>query len=373
MTAGDLNRNWTLSEQIFDVPQPVLDGLFEAAVGRQGWAEALQRTARHFRSEAAVMVSYNDTSEVTVGSEEIVELGHRYNEEGWATRDVRARAALSLRRQAVIVDQDIGPLEDLVRTPFYAEFMGPAGYAWHAAVKFQAGGRLWALSFQRGTDNVPFSLEEKESLERFTGPLTMIGLIANETLRARLHGTLDGLQSIRRAALAIDCDATVLERNMAAEALDGEVYCVRSRRLAAGVREDDERLAEFVAGLFSGTSAGPRQIIVGSVSGCSYAIKGMPLSLFSDHPFGGATAVLIMTNVDPAPAVRKTDFAPLFGLTPAEGQLADLVGSGHSLDDACEVLAITRNTARDRLKSVFVKTGTHRQSELVRLWLRLQM
>jgi DNA-binding CsgD family transcriptional regulator len=46
------------------------------------------------------------------------------------------------------------------------------------------------------------------------------------------------------------------------------------------------------------------------------------------------------------------------------------LAEGVSLDDIAERRDITRNTAKSQLHSVFAKTGTSRQSELVSMVLR---
>ncbi len=61
----------------------------------------------------------------------------------------------------------------------------------------------------------------------------------------------------------------------------------------------------------------------------------------------------------------------LFSLTPTEGRLADLLLQGLEVREAAERLRITLATARFHLKRIFVKTRTHRQSELMRLMLSL--
>ena len=72
---------------------------------------------------------------------------------------------------------------------------------------------------------------------------------------------------------------------------------------------------------------------------------------------------------DPGHAVepRKQAIASLFGLTPAEAGLSLQLANGLTLDEAAEVLSVSRNTARAHLRAVFAKTGVTRQSGLVRL------
>jgi DNA-binding CsgD family transcriptional regulator len=54
-----------------------------------------------------------------------------------------------------------------------------------------------------------------------------------------------------------------------------------------------------------------------------------------------------------------------FGLTPAEVRLVLRLVSGDSLRSAAKALGIKYETVRTHLKSIFQKTGTRRQAELV--------
>ena len=54
-----------------------------------------------------------------------------------------------------------------------------------------------------------------------------------------------------------------------------------------------------------------------------------------------------------------------FGLTPAEARLALHLVAGETLRSAEAKLSMTYETARTHLKSIFQKTGTCRQAELV--------
>jgi DNA-binding CsgD family transcriptional regulator len=57
----------------------------------------------------------------------------------------------------------------------------------------------------------------------------------------------------------------------------------------------------------------------------------------------------------------------VFGLTPREAELAIKLASGESLYDSANGLKISLGTARVHLRSIFFKTGTERQHQLVSL------
>ena len=69
---------------------------------------------------------------------------------------------------------------------------------------------------------------------------------------------------------------------------------------------------------------------------------------------------------DEGPGIPQADFLEIrFGLSPAEARLVVLLFAGASLRSCAKALGIKYETARSYLKSVFQKTGTHRQAELV--------
>ena len=75
--------------------------------------------------------------------------------------------------------------------------------------------------------------------------------------------------------------------------------------------------------------------------------------------------LLIDPELTPAPPLEA--LRSLYGLTEAEARLTCGLLKGERLEDYAEHTGISMNTARTHLKSVFAKTDTNRQAELVRL------
>lgn len=85
---------------------------------------------------------------------------------------------------------------------------------------------------------------------------------------------------------------------------------------------------------------------------------------------GENTAAAVMVFIRDAaakPQVSGALLTELFGLTRAEASLALQLVQGLSLDEAAAASGISRYTARAQLTSVFAKTQTHRQPQLVSL------
>jgi DNA-binding CsgD family transcriptional regulator len=84
------------------------------------------------------------------------------------------------------------------------------------------------------------------------------------------------------------------------------------------------------------------------------------------------TRTLYVTDPEREPSVSGEGLRHLFNLTPAETALAREILEGHCVESAALRLGVGTETARSRLKVIFRKTRTHRQSDLMRLLLVAQ-
>jgi DNA-binding CsgD family transcriptional regulator len=79
--------------------------------------------------------------------------------------------------------------------------------------------------------------------------------------------------------------------------------------------------------------------------------------------------VMMLDGTQPVVA-RDPDLQQLFGFTPGETKLANLLMAGKSMAESCDDLGICPSTGCSHLRKMFKKTGSHRQGELVALLLR---
>jgi DNA-binding CsgD family transcriptional regulator len=72
--------------------------------------------------------------------------------------------------------------------------------------------------------------------------------------------------------------------------------------------------------------------------------------------------------LDPTADLRAqvARFGAKFGLTPAESRVLEEIIRGNGLPSAAARLKISGTTARTHADSILEKTGTHRQTELIR-------
>jgi DNA-binding CsgD family transcriptional regulator len=73
----------------------------------------------------------------------------------------------------------------------------------------------------------------------------------------------------------------------------------------------------------------------------------------------------LMPSANEGQKLQADLLADRFNLAHAEARLVVHLVQGASLKSSAEALGVKYETARSYLKSVFLKTGTHRQAELV--------
>jgi DNA-binding CsgD family transcriptional regulator len=100
-------------------------------------------------------------------------------------------------------------------------------------------------------------------------------------------------------------------------------------------------------------------------------VQVLPVDGAARSPFLGARAILVLNDLAREQRPELVLLKQLFDFTAAEARLARLIASGVSPEQAAETIGVVRETVRNQLKSIFAKTGTHRQSELVALLSRL--
>ena len=195
-----------------------------------------------------------------------------------------------------------------------------------------------------------------------------------ETSEAGLSAALDQSET---AIFLLDGRGRLLKLNATGDRLiaKGNVLCLRDGLLRPRLKEDRSEFDRLV-GLTCATGAG-RALSPGGVM-LLHRPVGRPLHckltpFYSDKSFFEVSPSAILFVNDPAsqPASRGEVLRLLYGLTPSEAQLADLLLAGETVATAAEKRHITEESARTQLKTILRQTGTNRQAELIRLMLNI--
>jgi DNA-binding CsgD family transcriptional regulator len=360
----------------------LLDAIYSAAFDIDGWQSVCDQVAEHADAVGSVLICSRPELRPfnMCRSDSIGELMDEYVREAWYLRDARSigvqKAGLSgsFFCNGYVLDSQLMSPEQMEREPFYADLLARHGLKWFCGLRIGDNGDWAALSVNRGLDQDDFGSEYISTLLRYARHMTRAAKVAEIASFTRLDAALQSFEATATPAFAIDALGLVLRHNAAAEGMLGHGLSVSGRRLVCDLIEDQPALDRLVSQLARFTPAGDLKdpVVIRQRDGIPTCLaRGCPLRGPPVDIFAGPTSILFVQPLQrtPKPVARLLQEA--FGLSPKQAQLAELLSVGQTLRQAAEQLGITYTTARDHLKIVFLRTGTHRQAELVALVGRL--
>jgi DNA-binding CsgD family transcriptional regulator len=214
--------------------------------------------------------------------------------------------------------------------------------------------------------------EEERILASFTQRLIEIAAVSGA--RGSGSSPTAALNAMRLPAIALDRDGFVADVNAAADAVFDNNIKIRDRRLF--IRDPDARalLKDAIDQSRTPSWLNPstvEPVIVPRTDKLPVIVRIWPFEGPSHPPGQDVHALLTLNALGPKPGPPAAILAKTFRLTPSEAKLACIIARGAPPDIAARELKISRETARNQLKSVFAKTDTHRQSELVALLMQI--
>ncbi len=145
-----------------------------------------------------------------------------------------------------------------------------------------------------------------------------------------------------------------------------------SGRLAANDANENARLnrllrESILTASSSGNSAGG-VVSINADRSVGLRMQVMPFPVEVDNLLTvtkGVFAVVFLTSSSLKFSLSREQLSMLYNLTERESQLATLLCEGLSLEQIAEHQGVKASTLRKQLKSIYAKTDTHRQGELI--------
>lgn len=232
-----------------------------------------------------------------------------------------------------------------------------------------------ATGVTAGTANAPKynGLEEHPLLQRLTPHFAR-----SANLRNRVQ-ELEQQQVIRQMEIAllplglvwIGAGQKVVTANSRAmellSAQDG--LGIHEDQLRAWITTDTERLTIALAAALRPADRKGRLLAIrrqGHTLPLLASVLPANTSALTHHANSGPFALVILQNPGEV-GVGLEHLQTIFGFTSAERTLAEALLNNQTLEEFADFAGVSRNTVRSHLARLFVKTGTSRQAELVRL------
>jgi DNA-binding CsgD family transcriptional regulator/PAS domain-containing protein len=362
---------------------PLIQELYAAPGTVEGWHSFLESLRIALHGSAASLLSEDLQSQqcsftaTTLANPEVTLL---YDKQ-WGATDPWAHSPKSahLSRRRVIVGEELIAHRDVQQTAYYQDFARHYDIVRaFIGVLETTSTALSVISISGSERRQPFCERDVALLEPLVPHIQRAlqlhrRLVAIDAAAADLASVVDNLS---RAVFLVDAKGRITFTNRAASRLTAmrDGLMVEHGELRAAGAAATTRLRSLLADAVSvsnGSGLGTGGMLtVGRPSGRrALAVLVCPVSrqptLF---PMSESAAAIVFVN-DPEQITVPDEetLRALYGLTPAEAKLTRLLAEGHSLMEASARLDLRRETVRSRLKTIFEKTSTHRQAELVRL------
>jgi DNA-binding CsgD family transcriptional regulator len=270
------------------------------------------------------------------------------------------------------------PIEEIKQSRFYKEWAEPQGICDMIASMLEKSATTMAsvavLRHER------HGLADKASLDRMAllTPHYRRAVVIGRVLEMRaaradmLTETLDGLAA---GVILVDSQGGLLTANAAGERMlhEGDLLHTVQGRVVAHDRGVDAALQDALSRAAAGDAdLGARGLALplAATSDGRWVAHILPLTAGTrrepDRHNGGAAALFVQrVALDRPPALEA--IAAHYALTPTELRVLVAVVEIGGVPEAAPVLGIAESTVRSHLLSVFNKTGTSRQADLVKL------
>jgi DNA-binding CsgD family transcriptional regulator/PAS domain-containing protein len=364
-------------DKIFEL----IASMYEAAVEPTIWPGVLERiadTVGHASISLITTENFDKPIDVWVAHYDPACVEARFRHHARPDVNPSVRASMEIEPLAVVPRKRFITDREFEKDPACQAILLAQGlYHGCIATLHRAGPLLSVLEVYRPRRLGEFSRSEIGILQRLV-PHAANALRVNRQLsvsQVHQHQAEEALNQLNLGVLLLAQDGRIVLANRAAEHLlrRGEGIASRDGKLATSRHLDGDRLACLIARAAGRAAAAPMVEALRIDRDADHR----PLHLWATPLPRESSSSLVRTSqadvmvmvidpelsaVPPIEALRA-----LYGLTKAEARLTSGLLHGERLEDYAARAGISMNTARTHLKSVFAKTATDRQAELMRL------
>jgi DNA-binding CsgD family transcriptional regulator/PAS domain-containing protein len=365
----------SLADDVIDL----VGQIYEAGVEPRLWDTTLVRLGDRFHANGGMLATTIGGSNQLSFSSEFgaePEWQEAYNREFHKPELNPLFPAFRRTRPGLAVaDWMVLPKQNLMRSAFYNEWSSPQDRHTYLGLVTSAGPQaVGAIMFCRDPRRGDFAHDEVALLQALSPQLVRaVGL-------SRHLGAVEGKRQLNdalldvaaRPVIVVEPDGRIVQANEAAwrilDAADG--LLVRGDRLAAARPADTSAVRRRIRATAERDLAACEAIAVVRRSGAlPYSVAMTPIPIDAVGLDRGRVLVAVFVG-DPnaIPPDMARALQTTYGLTPAEASLVELLAhETPSLVEAADRLGVSQTTVKTHLRHCYHKTGTRRQTELMRL------
>lgn len=348
----------------------IIDEIYEAPFVPERWPSILEKLAWATDGEGGLLLTFDGMrTRGWIGSPVMVPLMEQFIAGGYEKHNVRPQRALAKRHAGFLSDTEIMTTEEMAVDPIYQELLRPAGLGWAAGSAIPApSGDLIIFEVDRRFERGRYDRAALNFLDGFRPHLARAGLLAARLHLQEAHNATETMRRLGLPAAALDGRGRVITKNDLLDTLEGQIGIRARDRLYLASPTADALLADSLEKIAARHLDSVASIpLPAAEQGQAAVLHLVPIRRVAHDIFFSTVALAIVTPLTPAPTPHTDILAGLFDLSPAENRVARALLGGMSVQDCAKSFGVSQETVRAQLKSIFAKTATSRQTELVQL------
>jgi DNA-binding CsgD family transcriptional regulator len=356
----------------------LLAAIYDAAVDRDAWAEALRQLTAHLGAHGTSVVfeHFRPRNGSFAHDHGMADEFRQSYATHYAALNPLSVIGLTFEAEDIFSIGDLMPPEQFRETPFYREWMAPQGFADAICVYLERTIDSYALLLVRAQKGEPEEIARIRSRLRLVVPHLRRAARIGRLLEASGNalGAMDAtLSTLSAGVFLVGVDAQLAYRNAAADRLLASEGPVRLNggRLTTGEPHMARVLADAIAtsARLDGTGSSASIDLASDGDGC-WRVTIIPLV-----PYGararleafGATAAVFIAPAEAALEAGIPSIAAQYGLTKAEARALNALIGHEDIASASRALGVSTATLKSHIAAIYAKTGLSRQVDIIKL------
>jgi DNA-binding NarL/FixJ family response regulator len=355
--------------------------IYDTTLDRSLWFDVLTRSAAFVGGAASALYSKNTVRKT---ANPVLFWNPRFGAAGvasyfdeYAKIDPMTTCQFLFEVGQIYSVEDCMPYAEFVETRIFKEYGKPQGLVDQLATTLEKSATSFSLFAIYRSEEQGLADQEMRQRMRLIVPhvrrAVLIGNVMdlNASEAAAFADTLGGLAA---GVFLVDANARIVFANRAGRIVldEGKILCEKNRALTAVDPQAGTTLRDVIALARDGDAAVGADGIAVPLSSPPepWLAHILPLTTGARRQTGIAYAAVAAVFVHQAsletPSSMET-MSKLYRLTPSELRVLAAVSEVGGVAAVAEVVGISETTVKTHLQSLFAKTGTNRQTDLVKL------
>lgn len=339
--------------------------IYEAAVFKDRWPELIASIGRRLDFWGSALTWEAGGERKWIATDNFQEVLREFAAEGWADKNVRLEKANREGQFSFVRDTDLFTSEERRTLPIFRDFLAPRNLGCATATLITGpGGLNISVCFERDINKGSVSDDTVRFLDGLRPHIARSLVLATELDQQKADLMTMGLSAIGAPAAIVQTNGQVLSANA--------LFTAASRRISIRARDriflHDDGANRLLYEALARISSAPIKSIPLPAAEEEQAciVHVIPLSgdAMDFSPHGAAMVLVAHPSAEHVGDLRI--LKGLYDLTRGEARIAIEIQKGLPLPEIARHLSISYETVRSVAKTVYAKTGSSGQSDLVR-------